>query len=344
MRIPFTMAGIGIVSAAMLVLPTQQAGAGVADAPSNKGTMIALENAQGWSETEVDQIDADVSIEEVTTTYVAADGQQVTVGIVARDGQLPADLNAEVAGTLIDMGAMEPLTPAEKSGESTVRDKPMLQAALARAQADQTAYDRVLVPGAVDQLPPGLERFAVKEESSDLALMADADCPNTWWPNTLTVKAGKSSVEGRFGQTEFVWGPVRLGNLKCYEDVTFEPDFVTNRYDGLSYYSKTILAWSSTMPSNYWDTNFGDADEERVYTVGTSRASQLVADNTYRAYFRATAGNSGSDTVKINLQRGNRTPSYCDSTWCIFPRDTKRVPNSGWFDISGSIGPRTFFL
>jgi hypothetical protein len=237
-----------------------------------------------------------------------------------------------------------PMTVDEREGASPVRDKPMLRAALQRAQARNVVFERILLAQEKQEIPALLQEFVVSEGTSDVALMADSDCPNRWWPNTLIVKAGKSSVEGRYGQTEFTWGPVRLNNFKCYDDVTFEPDFVTNRYDGSSYYSKNILSWSSTMPNAYLDTMFGDGDNERVYTVGTSRVENLKADTTYRAYFRASFGNSGSDTAKINLQRGNRTPSYCDSTWCIFARETKRVPDSGWFEIAGNIGPRTFFL
>lgn len=165
----------------------------------------------------------------------------------------------------------------------------------------------------------------------------DSLCDGYWWPNRMTAKAGKSSVANRrYGQLEFHWSFERMNSLRCFEDVTFEPDYVTYNYDDKHYFTSDVTAWSTTMPRGYLDTAFGDSDDERVYTVGTWDAKQLVDNTIYKTYFRTAYGNSSTDTAKVNAQRGNRTPSICHSTWCIFARQTIRIPSSGWFAIPTS--------
>jgi hypothetical protein len=128
-----------------------------------------------------------------------------------------------------------------------------------------------------------------------------------------------------------------LADLKaCQSNLTFEPDFVTYNYDGASYHDKNIVAWSTNLLSAYKDTQFMDGGNERVFTVGTSQADNLAHAYTYFTHFRTQDGNAGSDTAKINFQYGHRTPSTCNSTWCVFADATHRVPATGWFPIPAS--------
>ena len=131
-----------------------------------------------------------------------------------------------------------------------------------------------------------------------------------------------------------------MTNLHCYDDVTFEPDFKDNNYDGKHCFSKSIESWSSNMPNDYKDTQFLDGDGEYIFTVGTSRADKLKAGVEYRTYFRTKNGNTSSDTAAVNFQRGNRTPSHCTWTWCIFGRESNKyipawtLPHPGLLTVS----------
>jgi hypothetical protein len=131
-----------------------------------------------------------------------------------------------------------------------------------------------------------------------------------------------------------------LADLKCHEDVTFEPDFKTYNYDDKHYYNHKITAWSTTMPKGYKDTQFSDKNDEYVFTIGTSDATKLKSNHRYKTYFRTAVGNTGSDTAKVAFQRGNRTPSVCHSTWCIFAEATHRTPKIGWDSIP--VGERLY--
>lgn len=266
----------------------------------------------------------------------------VTVGLRALDGQLPNDLTAEVEGTLNDMlveNSDELAAPAAE-GDSTARITQMdrrtarqaLTSALAAVSQGQYGWRRIeLEPSSA--LNPELKKFLKPQPPrTDQKFTLTASCSEPWYPSDLTVKTGISSVSAprRYSNLEFKWSSTRIANLHdCYAE-TFEPDFVTYNYDSLHYYSLDVTAWSSTMDDAYLDTQFGDKVEERNYSVGTSRGSKLDANVLYETYFRTTYGNSSTDTFKVNMQRGTRVPTTCDSTWCIFGREIKRAPSSGW--------------
>jgi len=74
--------------------------------------------------------------------------------------------------------------------------------------------------------------------------------------------------------------------------------------------------WSTNMPSRYKDTQFGDQIDN--FTVGTSRARNLVANWWYWTYMSLTPGSSSTALCWIRGQTGHRWPNWCYSTWCIY--------------------------
>lgn len=249
--------------------------------------------------------------------------QDITVGVNTETNTTPVAMDQAVIGTLNDM---------ELDAQKYPSPDGSLEEAINAAQetaADSVEYDTVTVElqdGA--EVPADMEVVEQQSDAPDqpLYLASDADCGNTWWPNYVIGHSGASSVAGmRYGTVRFAWTTnSRMTNLHCYDDVTFEPDFKTYNYDDRHYYRKTIEAWSTSMPDGYKDTQFLDGDNEYIFTIGTSRAGKLDPDKEYRTYFRTENGNTSSDDGAIYLQRGNRTPSYCDSTWCIFAQETKK--------------------
>jgi len=72
------------------------------------------------------------------------------------------------------------------------------------------------------------------------------------------------------------------------------------------------------MANAYLDTPFGDSDDEWVYTVGTSDA---------------TNGNSSTDTARVIAQRGRKNIPLCSNPFCIFAQDSKRYPPTAWVSM-----------
>ena len=89
------------------------------------------------------------------------------------------------------------------------------------------------------------------------------------------------------------------------------------------------------MPG-YRDTPFADSEDERVYTVGTSRVTHLDPSVAYFSYFRTKNGNASSDKAKVVAQRGQRIPSFCDSTWCIFAKSSVIYFNGWTLSVPGT--------
>jgi hypothetical protein len=260
-----------------------------------------------------------MEVEEAVAEYPLFDGTVLKLAVVADSlGNLPEDLAAEVRATIADMRLEDPLAP-----------DPALAGRV---------FQRVVLREPASQVPELYQQYVQPAETgTSESLRDDSDCSGSWSPSQLSRVSANSAIDGyRFGRTSFSWGPLRMGNLKCYDDVTFEPDFVTYNYDDRHYYDHDITAWSSNLPDDYKDTQFSDSDDEWVFTIGTAMASKLQKNTTYYAYFRTARGNASMDDAKIVLQRGNRTPSWCTSTWCIFGRASNRVPNEGWFDIPSS--------
>lgn len=308
-------AGIGIHPAGASVesVVQSQSLAGASDKPLSRAD-------RPMTPREVRRLDRRATLEEVVTEIPAPDGTVVTVGIVAdEEGNLPPDLEEEVIAVLDD------LLDGQSRVEETVIE-----------EVREDALEGLTFTATLEQEEPAVEETTEKAAMAQ-ELAAKKACGSHWWPGQVyTISEPSPYYErSRYTRIEFSWGPAKMADLQSCDNnnITFEPDFVTYNYDGSAYHAKDIQAWSTNMPDGYKDTQFLDGDNERVYTVGTSRANKLVASTTYFTHFRTYNGNAAGDTAKINFQRGHRTPPTCDSTWCIFSDVGRRVPIDGWFPI-----------
>lgn len=78
--------------------------------------------------------------------------------------------------------------------------------------------------------------------------------------------------------------------------------------------------WSSNMPNAYYDTPFLDIIDN--FTVGTFTGASLQTYVQYYTYMSLSAGSASTATVRIKGQKGHRSPSWCYSTWCVYPDAT----------------------
>lgn len=277
-------------------------------------------NSDGWTIAEARRLASAKPGVQYIFSYPTTWGLTVTVGVV-ESGE--TDVRTELLQNLADLSTSE-------EGESVAE----FVEAQAIAQSREPKPVKIVVPAgtSVTQALLPFEAEPSPAGPSPKAALA-GNCGSSYWPATFKVYAEPSTSGTRYGRLYFTWSTTNLANLKACDSATFEPDFVTYNYDDKHYYSSNISSWSSTMPSAYQDTNAFDSEDERVYTVGTSDASQLVASTRYTTFFRSPAGNASTDTMKVVAQKGYRFPSFCHSTWCIFADASKRFPGSGWKSI-----------
>lgn len=278
-------------------------------------------NSKGWTISEARRLASSKRGAQYIFSYPTTQGLTVTVGVM-ESGKV--DVRSELLQNLADLAKSEEGEPVTEFVEAQ---------AIARSRESKPV--KIVVP-ADTPVPQALLPFEEEPSatgSSPQAALAGT-CGSSYWPATFKVYAEPSTSGTRYGRLYFTWSSTNLANLKACDAVTFEPDFVTYNYDDKHYYSSDITSWSSTMPSAYQDTNAFDSDDERVYTVGTSDASKLVASTRYTTFFRSPAGNASADTMKVVAQKGYRFPSICYSTWCIFADASKRFPGgSVWKSI-----------
>jgi hypothetical protein len=157
------------------------------------------------------------------------------------------------------------------------------------------------------------------QSGTQIPVKTAATCGN-WTPNFINSLSGPHAVSGRTERITFRWTPTALAALKCTSSTTFEPDFVTYNYDGLSYLGDTFMSTVSNLPDPYLDTRIFDNPQEHVYTIGTPSNSKLVANFTYSNYMHLNNGNAASDTAKIVWQRGHNTGACLPAlvTFCVF--------------------------
>lgn len=74
------------------------------------------------------------------------------------------------------------------------------------------------------------------------------------------------------------------------------------------------------MPNAYYDTPFMDDIDN--FTVGTYTGSSLSTYTQYYTYMSLKAGSASSSVVRIKGQLGQRIPSGCYSTWCVWAQAT----------------------
>ncbi len=154
----------------------------------------------------------------------------------------------------------------------------------------------------------------------------------SWVPEYGKVAGNSSNAAGeRFGQQDFYWDdPNGFG-----VNDTFEPDLFIYNYDnhsGNHYYNKGqnyqgfpyFTYASSDLPMPYVDSRASDRlnsfnePEELAYTIGSAYADTIAMNRWYYTYFRTKNGPASSDKVKVQVQRGYRSPSNCYTVWCSF--------------------------
>ena len=309
-RVNFTSDRFKSSIAAMLAVGALALGGSIAAAPAS-----ALDSVQASDEVSAQRITiaaepgsaiAQSTIEELvaknnltlveTQTFYTHNGTTLTIGVPTGTHE---PLKEAIGATLTDLaGAQDGRTAA---------DAEEMAALIASAKTELAAgaeVHQIVVESSGDKvdLPATLSVVETPAESEQSASAAAA-C-GTWYPTFSSNTAATSSAGGRYNSLKFSWSAARLSALHCTGSSTFEPDLVTYNYDGLYYFSSTMLAWATTMPAGYWDTNFLDAPEERVYTIGSSNTATMLSSHTYEAYFRMSAGNSSSDSAKVVWQRG----------------------------------------
>ena len=174
--------------------------------------------------------------------------------------------------------------------------------------------------------PKAFSTMAMPAAATPLTASAPTNC-GTWRPNFHANIAAPSTYTGyRYDQLKFAFTQGQLDSFACTGSTGFEPDLVTDNYDGLHYLGDTVVNFSSNMPFSYLDTNFMDASEERVYTVGTYNISAASAYTEYTSYVRTENGNAATDRAKVVWQR-NSMPFACypifGAAYCSFADESK---------------------
>lgn len=177
--------------------------------------------------------------------------------------------------------------------------------------------------------------------SAQTATAAAAVACGTWRPNFHANIAANSTYQGqRYDQLKFAFTQGQLDQFACTGSTGFEPDLVTDNYDGLHYFGDSIIAYTSTMPNSYLDTNFGDGVNERVYTVGTYDVSALEPWLEYANYIRTGVGNTNTDRAKVVWQRNSTLFFGCrevfGAAWCSNP-DESKIEYAWKFPLPGTL-------
>lgn len=264
----------------------------------------------------------DQSLTEVQFEFIT-DSDVITVGVATPNGDASRDRVRFAVRINLEAWAQQ---VTEASGDSNPELLRSINQALAISRDSlplSGATVRVDVPSS-DLLSKDVS--AEEDAAEDIVARA---CGTTWWP-TLQFNNSGTLFGDRFDTMNFKWSSSRLTNLKCYSGNAFEPDFVTNNYDGKYYLSQTMVSWSSNLPSPYWDTNASDAPEERVYTIGSNNRSGLSSTVTYSNHVQLTNGNHSSDTAKVVWQRSSYRafePTCLlfpgNPAWCNFADESK---------------------
>jgi hypothetical protein len=298
----------------------------------------------------VAEFETEIQAQSTEITYLEfkvqapGDSEEVTFGTLGSNLSLDKAI-AESLITLQDqMSAADTTEAAKASSDSKKLSKlagaikaKNFEISAAEGKSKKKLKKTLKVPGkkereaAVSTLDAG---------TSISALAAPAvDC-GIWRPNFHENKAAPSSFQGqRYNQLKFAFTQGQLDAFACTGSTGFEPDFVTYNYDGFYYFGSSIVSFSSSMPFSYLDTNFMDAPEERVYTVGTYKRSSLEPWTQYNTYIRTGMGNTDTDKGKVVWQRNSMNDAcffVFGAAWCSFMDDYKidyawKLPLPGTF-------------
>lgn len=217
----------------------------------------------------------------------------------------------------------------------------------------ETSVLAIIVEGTAAAIQDMKEDFAnvssVSSEADAAAARAGTEnnpptgCRTPWWPSNGAARAARVESGGtdRYVYQRFRFTSTRISNLRaCGLNITYEHEAVLNNYDGLNYFPPSSVATpravGSNLPRKYWDVRVFDSGNELNFAMGSADARRLVAGTQYWTYIRSKPGNASSDTAKISAQRGHRWPSFCYSTWCIYPDATNHVVPAWAFSVPGN--------
>lgn len=131
----------------------------------------------------------------------------------------------------------------------------------------------------------------------------------SWYHESWAPYTGTSDVsQWQTYQTFYFNNTSEFGSISTYEH---ETQVYNNNFADYAGY------WSSNLPRAYKDTAFRDSLDN--FTVGSAQASSIQTYTRYYTYMGLRPGSASSANVKIKGQKGHRSPSWCYSTWCIFP-------------------------
>jgi hypothetical protein len=159
-----------------------------------------------------------------------------------------------------------------------------------------------------DPLIAQVRRLKKESGGDSLALAATTYyvSPKLWYPTKGSTKTTKSLAFNTFYFAN-ASGFDSFSGILTYEHETQVYNSSFANYGGY---------WSSNLPKAYKDTQFLDSLDN--FTVGSSKASDIVANTQYYTSMDLSGGTASSATVRIKGQLGYRYPSTCYSTWCIF--------------------------
>jgi hypothetical protein len=90
------------------------------------------------------------------------------------------------------------------------------------------------------------------------------------------------------------------------------------------YTGNVAIVWSTNMPNGYFDTQFDDPDDVRLWTVGSSHKG-MVADKLYSVFIRTSQG-SGTGWGAVRYQRGYvSSPCFGHISTCVFSNGNEFV-------------------
>lgn len=339
---PKTLLTIGVLSVSVMIATVGASPSVAADAPAkSESTTFIPAAGQSLAAVEKAIMSSGASLDEARYTFRAA-GQVLTVGVPG-NGTLSDDAGV-VADTLNDLEA--------KTAESAANNPDLVKGDLTPqliAAARGVISNGFPAPAEVS-LSGNLSSVATSSlvrkvapaiigPSASSAGQTAAACGSTWWPSYVNGLAGPASSGGRSHLFYVRFSLTTLQAFKCLGSTAFEPDFVTYNYDNAYYFANSMLSWSSTMPSPYWDTNAFDASSERVYTVGSQNINGFISGTQYSVYFRMNNGNAGSDTAKIVWQRSHyQDACILGPAWCIFA-DASKIQYAWIITVPGRWAP-----
>jgi len=166
-----------------------------------------------------------------------------------------------------------------------------------------------------------LDENLIEEDIPDSLI----EMPNSSWHERWAPYGGYSVITRNYTYQRFIFNNVSdYSYNRTYEHETQIYDRNYANYGGY---------WSSNLPTAYKDTQYGDNIDN--FTVGTSRARNLVAYWWYYTYMSLSPQSSSTALCRIKGQIGHRWPTECYSTWCIWPDATSgsmaylALPNYG---------------